>query len=144
MRLFLAAAVISAASAASAAEPVMRVQVATCPGRGYVPYSYPAVGSCPCEDGGCFHPGRYYSCDDRYEKSFWRRWARAHFCGGSMLDGVPCRCVSPPGRSVSIRPEPLPAEPQAVDQSPAVPIPPENAASAGTEAVEIHNDSKAP
>jgi hypothetical protein len=98
---FALAALLTAASAATAAEPVARVAVPTCPGRGYVPYSYPAIGSCPCGDDGCFDPGRYYACDDAYRKSFWRRWRRAHLCGGSMLNGVPCRCVVPPGRPVS-------------------------------------------
>jgi hypothetical protein len=96
------AVLLSTASAASAAEPVSRVAVPTCPGRGYVLYSYPAIGRCPCDHDGCFQPGRYYSCDDAYEKAFWRRWRRAHFHGGSMLDGVPCRCLVPPGRFVSL------------------------------------------
>ena len=102
MRSVAALILLAAASVASAAEPVAKARVATYPGRGYVPYTYPAVGSCPCGEDGCFHPGRYYACDDGYEKSFWRRWARAHFCGGSMLEGVPCRCVSPPGRTVLV------------------------------------------
>ena len=102
---FAAAAFVASAdaTAADAAEPAGRVAVPTCPGRGYVPYAHPAFGGCPCGEDGCFHPRPYYACcgdaDPEYKKAFRRRWLRAHFRGGSMLDGVPCRCVDPPGRT---------------------------------------------
>jgi hypothetical protein len=112
MRATFTAVLLCAASAAAASDDGVRVVVHTCPGRGYLPYAYPAFGGCPCGEDGCFPSGRYYACDDGYEKSFWRRWRRAHFGGGSMLDGIPCRCITPPGRAVSVplaaaKPEPV-------------------------------------
>lgn len=94
MRPNLIVVILFCAATASAGDRVAPV----CPVNGYIPYNYPAMGSCPCGEDGCFRPIRYYACDNGYEKSFWRRWLRAHFRGGSMLEGAPCQCISPPGR----------------------------------------------
>ncbi len=118
MHRFLSLALLLTATAVGAAEPG-RISLSTCPGQGYVGYSYPAIGSCPCRDDRCFHPGRYYACgddaDSTYKKSFWKRWCRAHFCGGSMLNGVPCQCISPPS---------LPVAASAAFAGPSLQIPP--------------------
>ncbi|MGC1272237.1 MAG: hypothetical protein WBC44_00915 [Planctomycetaceae bacterium] len=97
----------------------------TCPGRGYLPYGYPSFDSCPCGADGCYHPRRYYACggdaDPDYKQAFWRRWLRAHFCGGSMLEGVPCHCIYPPGRAVLVTGPPVPAlalPPQSAETAP--------------------------
>lgn len=113
MRLLFTIGLTVSSLTASAAEPAGRALAWTCPGQGYVPYAYPAFGSCPCGEDGCFHPRPYYACcgdsDPAYKQSFWRRWRRAHFRGGSMLDGVPCHCVFPPGRAVMMTAAPTPA-----------------------------------
>ena len=100
MRLLFTIGLTISTLTASAAEPAGRALASTCPGKVYVTYAFPAFGSCPCGEGGCFHPRPYYACrgdgDPAYKKAFWRRWLRAHFRGGSMLDGVPCHCVFPP------------------------------------------------
>lgn len=103
-------------TATGASEPA-RITVSACPGEGYIAYSLPAIGSCPCGDDRCFHPGRYYTCrgdgDPAYKKAFWRRWFRAHFRHGSMLEGVPCECVAPPSRPIAATFTPVPAVPVA-------------------------------
>ena len=66
-----------------------------CLGRGYVPYSYPAIDSCPCARNCCFHPGRYYCGGKAYRKQWFRKWLRAHLGSGSMLDEYPCQCTFP-------------------------------------------------
>lgn len=117
------------ATGATAAEPG-RIAFSTCPGQGYIAYSYPAIGSCPCGDDRCFHPGHYYACcgdgDPSYKKAFWKRWLKAHFCGRSMLDGVACQCLNPPSTSVAapipLVPAPMtppePADERVVDEPP--------------------------
>jgi hypothetical protein len=137
MRLSIVLAIVVSASAAAASEPAGQMLVPTCPGRGYVAYSYPAFGSCPCEEDRCFHPGRYYSCSDAYEKSFWRRWRRAHFHGGSMLDDVPCHCIDPSGRPVAVRYEPLPEAHKPVG-------PTEDSSSARLEGADLGEGTKTP
>lgn len=108
MRSLLFAVITLCAAAASAVgqapvEQAGRVALPEYPTAGYVPYAYPPFGSCPCGEDGCFHPRPYYACcgegDPAYKKAFWRRWLRAHFHGGSMLDGVPCHCIYPPVRA---------------------------------------------
>lgn len=66
-----------------------------CLGAGYVPYSYPGVDTCPCVRDGCFPPARYYCGGETYRNHWWSKWLRAHFAGGSMLDGYPCHCIFP-------------------------------------------------
>lgn len=110
-----------------------RISVTSRPGTNYVGYSYPAFGSCPCMNDRCLLPGRYYAhCgegDATYKKAFWKRWLRAHFCGGSMLDGVPCECSNPPPRwNVMLPPAdlklaPPPAPTSDLDESEPAPPP---------------------
>ena len=64
-------------------------------GTGYVPYRYPGFDTCPCADGGCYHPGWYYCGGKPYRQAWWRRWIGAHLGHGSMLDAYPCHCVQP-------------------------------------------------
>ena len=77
-----------------------RAAVLPCIGDGYVPYSYPAFGTCPCGDNSCYDPARYYCGGKPYQKQWFRKWVRAHLGVGSMLDDVPCECRFP----VSVRP----------------------------------------
>lgn len=92
---------------ATADRPIL---VRPCLGAGYIPYSYPAVDSCPCARDDCFPPARYYCGGEAYRDHWWSKWLRAHFAGGSMLDGYPCHCVFPTvGRPiVQTVPEPSP------------------------------------
>jgi hypothetical protein len=64
---------------------------------GYVPYSYPAVGTCRCGDDQCFHPHRYYCCNSAaaYRKCWFRKWVGTQFGKRSMLDDYPCDCINP-------------------------------------------------
>lgn len=64
-------------------------------GRGYIPYTYPAIDSCPCATNGCFDPSRYYCGGKQYRKQWFRKWVKAHFGRGSMLDDYPCHCINP-------------------------------------------------
>ena len=77
----------------TADQPTIVVQ--PCLGAGYVPYSYPGVDTCPCAYDGCYPPARYYCGGETYRDHWWGKWLRAHFAGGSMLDGYPCHCVFP-------------------------------------------------
>lgn len=74
------------------AEPVYR-----CLGNGYVPYSYPGIGTCPCgpPEAGCFHPWNYYHGGKSYKRSWLGKWLKAHLGHGSMLEGYPCHCTQP-------------------------------------------------
>ena len=127
MRTPLTLAFAVATGVVSASEPSGRAMLPTCPGRGFLPYSYPAFGSCPCGEDGCFPPVRYYGAcgdaDSAYKKSFWRRWRQAHFGGGSMLDGVPCHCIYPPGRSLALPLTPQPPASEPANLREAEPIP---------------------
>ena len=69
--------------------------VQPCLGRGYVPYSYPAIDSCHCARSGCFHPARYYFGAKEYRKQWFHKWVKVHLGRGSMLDTYPCHCVYP-------------------------------------------------
>ena len=70
--------------------------VRPCIQSGYVPYSYPAVGSCRCGDDGCFHPHRYYCCNsDTYKKGWLRKWIGTQLGKRSMLDDYSCECICP-------------------------------------------------
>ena len=96
--------------------------VQPCLGRGYVPYSYPAIDSCHCARTGCFHPARYYCGGKQYRKQWFHKWVKAHLGRGSMLDSYPCHCVYPTAgrpylRSVSV----ISASPRAT--LPPAPIP---------------------
>lgn len=110
MRLAALAFIVTTLTA-SVAHAADQAVVSICPGRGYLPYDYPTFNSCPCGTDGCFHPRPYYACcgegDPDYKQAFWRRWLRAHFCGGSMLEGVPRHCVSPPSRAVPMSGPPI-------------------------------------
>jgi len=121
MRQLLVLAFLIAPTSLAAAEPV-RISLTPCPGQGYIAYRYPAVGSCPCADESCFHPSRYYACcgdaDQAYRKQFWKRWLKAHFCGASLLDGVPCRCVSPSVIAVAAPMATPPIDPPAPTEEP--------------------------
>lgn len=66
-----------------------------CIGAGYVPYSYPAVGSCPCGDDACFDPHRYYCCGKQYKRAWFHKWVGSHVGKRSMLDDYPCACIYP-------------------------------------------------
>ena len=66
-----------------------------CIGKGYVPYSYPAFGTCPCGENSCYDPARYYCGRKSYRMQWFRKWVRAHLGHGSMLDDVPCGCRFP-------------------------------------------------
>lgn len=66
-----------------------------CLGRGYIPYSYPAIDSCPCARQGCYHPCRYYCGGKEYHRDWRSRWLRAHLGLGSMLDGYCWECLFP-------------------------------------------------
>lgn len=112
--------------AAPPAPPVQAFQ--PCFGRGYMPYAYPAFGSCPCGDDHCFHPGVYYHGGKPYRREWLCRWIRAHVGHGSMLEAYPCPCISPvagkpylispPAPPVQAEP-PFPAEPAPVPPPPA-------------------------
>lgn len=79
------------------AAPLQRVYQATrpCIGAGYVPYAYPAVGSCPCGDDACFDPHRYYCCGKQYKRAWFHKWVGSHLGKRSMLDDYPCACIYP-------------------------------------------------
>ena len=85
-----------------------------CPvlGTGYLPYDYPGFDVCPCAGDSCFHPANY--CDPCYREFWFRKWLRAHWGPGSMLEDVPCLCISPTtGRPLLLQnptPEPVPEE----------------------------------
>ena len=69
-----------------------------CLGAGYVPYAYPAFGTCPCAEDGCFPAAPYFACGrcgEAYRERWLKKWARAHFGHASMLDGYPCHCILP-------------------------------------------------
>ena len=89
-----------------------------CIGAGYIPYSYPAIGSCPCGDDLCFNPHRYYCCGKQYKKAWFRKWSGSHLGKRSMLDDYWCPCIYPTTvprpylRTVKLTNEqPLPLEP---------------------------------
>lgn len=101
------------------AEPVW-----PCIGNGYVPYSYPAFGTCPCGDNCCYDPSRYYCGGKSYRKQWFRKWLRTQVGRGSMLSDVPCSCrfpgtVKPYYRTVR-HAKPL------LDDEPMIPPAPEN------------------
>lgn len=79
----------------NAGRVAQRTAFVPCVGRGYVPYSYPAVDSCPCAANGCFHPWRYYCGGRTYKGNWFRTWVGAHLGKGSMLDQYPCECQFP-------------------------------------------------
>ncbi len=106
-----------------------------CIGLGYLPYSYPAVGSCPCGDDLCFHPHRYYCCGKEYKKAWFHKWVGAHCGKRSMLDDYCCPCLYPRAvprpylRAVNLvskppvsEPAPRPGDPQPTE-APAPPAP---------------------
>lgn len=64
---------------------------------GYIGYTYPALGTCPCRSDHCFHPWRYYCGGKNYRSAWRRKWLRAHFGHGSMLENYPCECICPTG-----------------------------------------------
>lgn len=66
-----------------------------CIGAGYIPYSYPAVGSCPCIDDFCFSPHRCYCCGMQYKRAWCRKWIGSHLGHRSMLDDYHCACIFP-------------------------------------------------
>lgn len=66
-----------------------------CIGVGYQPYTYPAVGTCPCGDSPCFHPQRYYCGGKTYKKSWMKKWIGTQFGKRSMLDDYCCDCLVP-------------------------------------------------
>lgn len=66
-----------------------------CLGTGYLPYSYPAFGSCPCALDQCFPPAPYYRGGKAYSTNWLRKWARAHLGRGSMLEAYACPCIYP-------------------------------------------------
>lgn len=76
--------------AGTAAAPMRRTPFVPCLGRGYVPYSYPALDSCPCGSNACYQPWRYYCGGKTYKRQWFRTWLKAHFGKGSMLDTYPC------------------------------------------------------
>lgn len=99
-----------------------------CIGAGYIAYSYPAVGSCPCGDDLCFNPHRYYCCGKEYKKAWFHKWAGSHLGKRSMLDDYCCPCLYPRVaprpylRTVKfvseppvLEPDPLPAAPEPAD-----------------------------
>ena len=70
--------------------------VRPCIGSGYVPYTYPALGTCRCGNDGCFHPHRYYCCNsDAYKKGWLRKWVGTQLGKRSMLDDYRCECICP-------------------------------------------------
>ena len=91
-----------------------------CLGRGYVAYSYPAFGSCPCSGENCFHPGRYYCGGKPYRKQWFRKWLPAHLGHGSMLDDYACQCRFPTAGRAYRRPVPSAPTESAV---PPLPVP---------------------
>ncbi len=100
-----------------------------CIGAGYLAYSYPAVGSCPCGDDLCFDPHRYYCCGKQYKKAWLHKWLGSHLGKRSMLDDYCCPCLYPRAvprpylRRVKLANEPLPLEspplPEHLDAAPA-------------------------
>ena len=95
-----------------------------CLGRGYVAYSYPAFGSCPCSSENCFHPGRYYCGGKPYRKQWFRKWLRAHVGRGSMLDDHACECRFPTAGRAYQRPVPTTPRESAVPPRPVPKAPP--------------------
>ncbi len=79
------------------AQPVESESIPPQRHRGYQAYSYPALDSCPCRSGRCFSPWRYFCGGDDYRQAWFRKWLRAHFRHGSMLEDYPCECVRPAG-----------------------------------------------
>jgi len=97
-----------------------------CIGAGYLPYSYPAIGSCPCGDDLCFNPHRYYCCGKEYKKAWFHKWVGSHLGKRSMLDDYWCPCLYPrvvprpylrtvklAGEQPPLEPPPLPADSEA-------------------------------
>ena len=111
---------LSAQSPEPAAAAGQTVPAPPCLGAGYIPYSYPAVDNCSCATDGCFPPARYYCGGEAYRDSWFRKWLRAQFCGGSMLDGYPCHCMFPSVGRVWIPPVARP------ENQTASPLEPEN------------------
>ncbi len=98
LRHSLDASVQSYSSATSSQSAYEVIQ--PCLGRGYVPYSYPAIGSCHCANNICFHPAKYYCGGKEYHKRWFHKWVKVHLGHGSMLENYPCHCVYPTvGRS---------------------------------------------
>lgn len=92
-----------------------------CLGNGYVPYTYPAIGTCPCAEDCCFPAAPYYACGacgEAYRKRWFKKWLRAHFGHGSMLDGYPCHCIAPTAGRPYVAAQPT-AEPHVTPPPPA-------------------------
>lgn len=111
-------AVCGRATADGPAGETQRTAFTPCIGRGYVPYSYPAVGSCPCGASCCFHPWRYYCGGKSYKRQWFRTWFGAHFGKGSMLDQYPCECLFPTVGRAYISSQPVPRKAGVVPPAP--------------------------
>lgn len=104
-------------------QTVQRTAYVPCVGRGYVPYSYPAIGSCPCGSDCCYHPWRYYCGGKSYERQWFRTWLRAHLGKGSMLDQYPCHCRFPAAGRNYISSQRVPPNEKPVSPAPGEPTP---------------------
>ena len=92
-----------------------------CLGAGYVPYAYPAFGSCPCDTDRCFLPAQYYCGGKPYRRQWFGKWVRAHLGNGSMLEDFPCECIYPTsGRLHLLASDPAAEE---VHEAPPIPLP---------------------
>ena len=76
---------VSESSSAGRKEAVPGTTFVPYIGRGYVPYSYPALATCPCGSNTCYNAGRYYCGGKPYKRQWFKTWLRAHLGKGSML-----------------------------------------------------------